>query len=117
MAVSEDTKPCSGAEHLISHAIDRLGYGHGMHGEQVALASYYMHYLRSSLGLDVFSDKYLVFHKNMALPQRPEDIGVNKDQFIDAIKIAPTMRKNRFTVLSKNIDQQNIVAAYKMAFE
>jgi glycerol-1-phosphate dehydrogenase [NAD(P)+] len=117
MAVSEDTKPCSGAEHLISHAIDRLGYGHGMHGEQVALATYYMHYLRSSLGLDVFSDKYLVFHKNMGLTQRPEDIGMNKDQFIDAIRIAPTMRKKRFTVLNKNIDQQHIVAAYKMAFE
>ncbi|NBV99972.1 MAG: iron-containing alcohol dehydrogenase, partial [Proteobacteria bacterium] len=45
MHYANNSSPCSGSEHMISHAIDAI-YGHGVkaaHGIQVAIASYFIY--------------------------------------------------------------------------
>ena len=43
MEIAGSSRPCSGSEHLVSHAIDRLYPGTAQHGEQVALGSLRLH--------------------------------------------------------------------------
>ena len=38
MTLAGTSRPSSGSEHLLSHAFDEIGAGHGTHGEQVAVA-------------------------------------------------------------------------------
>ena len=46
MAVAGNSRPCSGADHEIAHAIDALHPGHGHHGEQVAVGALFASFLR-----------------------------------------------------------------------
>ena len=39
MEIAGSSRPCSGAEHLISHALDALHPGTAQHGEQVAFGA------------------------------------------------------------------------------
>ena len=39
MEIAGSSRPCSGSEHLISHAIDQLYPGTARHGEQVAFGA------------------------------------------------------------------------------
>ena len=39
MEIAGSSRPCSGAEHLISHALDDLRPGTAHHGEQVAFGA------------------------------------------------------------------------------
>ena len=42
MGFSGDSSPCSGSEHLISHAIDYMQISNSLHGEQVAVATLFV---------------------------------------------------------------------------
>lgn len=48
MAIAGSSRPASGAEHLISHAYDRLAARPGRHGIQVGVASYLVAHLQGS---------------------------------------------------------------------
>ena len=64
MAIAKTSRPCSGSEHLISHAIDYLGLSKGiLHGIQVASISLFTLYLQGDL-----QPKYLHRVKNLGIP-------------------------------------------------
>src|SRR4051794_21874167 len=96
MATAGTSRPCSGAEHLISHALDQtLGNRAALHGEQVALGSLVAgvaqeHYLQQIRGL----------FARTGLPRRPQDVGITCEEVRHAVQIAPSMRPDRHTILS-----------------
>ncbi len=95
MNITGNTKPSSGAEHLISHAIDGIGKG-TFHGIQVATATILIEYL--------YKGDYIAirdFLKQFNMPVCFSQLGVNREEFLIIIKNAKTTRKNRYTILDE----------------
>ncbi len=117
MGFAGSSRPCSGAEHLISHAIDYYGFGDGLHGEQVALATMYMDQLRASAGKSRIDARTIELLRRSDLPSSPQDIGVSRDQFIKAVSCAPQMRPERYTVLDDLNSDTSYADVYDTAFD
>jgi len=96
MSITGNSRPASGAEHLISHGLDELLKNRELHGIQCGIATIFAMGLRGSNEWQ----RIKKFYKKLKLPQRPEDIGITKDLFLKAVKIAPKTRTNRFTILN-----------------
>lgn len=116
MAFSGNSLPCSGAEHLISHALDDMNVSTAPHGLKVAVATLYCLELRRQLGRASGDPELPSIVANLGLPRRPEDLGVSKDQFIRAVELAPEMRPGRYTVLHQELDHDLMENAYDRAF-
>ncbi len=97
MNIAGSSRPCSGAEHKISHAIDKLFPGTAMHGQQVALGTILAEKLR---GGDDY-ENYKKLFKNLDLPTSYKDLGLTEEQMIQVIKFAPKTRPGRYSILEK----------------
>jgi glycerol-1-phosphate dehydrogenase [NAD(P)+] len=95
MAVAGSSRPCSGACHEISHAIDALYPDKATHGEQVAVGALFASFLRRD-GLVEVLDAAFVRH---GVPRLPSDLGLSEDQFAAAVAEAPSTRPDRYTIL------------------
>lgn len=106
MSIAGNSRPCSGSEHLISHAIDEI---HGpnkkaLHGIQVMIATLHIERL---IGFDLLVRKKLnnsnseleQILKHYGLPISFSDININDDELKTIIEKAPSTRKDRFTLL------------------
>jgi glycerol-1-phosphate dehydrogenase [NAD(P)+] len=97
MAVSGTSRPCSGACHEISHAIDRLFPDQAVsHGEQVGAGAAFATFLRGDSQLAV---ELATFLRRHGLPVVPADMGLDVEQFTRAVVLAPTTRPGRYTIL------------------
>jgi glycerol-1-phosphate dehydrogenase [NAD(P)+] len=96
MATAGSSRPCSGGDHEILHAIDHLFPGTAPHGELAGAASLFTAFLHGDPGLVAGLDACLRRH---ALPRMPADLGLTEDQFVEAVVYAPDTRPDRFTVL------------------
>lgn len=98
MATAGTSRPCSGAEHLISHALDRmLGSRAAMHGEQVALGCLFSAAAHDSPHLETLRRTF----ERLGLPMGPADLGIDAAEFEEAVMLAPSTRPDRFTVLTE----------------
>ena len=97
MAVAGTTRPCSGACHEISHAIDRLFPAKSApHGEQVGVGARFATFVRGDLvTLDAMTDSL----RRRDLPLTPMDLGLTSGEFAAAVAFAPQTRPDRFTIL------------------
>ncbi len=122
MSICGNSRPCSGAEHMISHAIDEI-YGHGVkasHGIQVLIATLFLESLRGydliksifsqahdfDLSLDKVDFEKLEYNSilfkllaELDFPTKFADIGIDSTELKRIIQLAPQTRKNRFTIL------------------
>ncbi|MGM7680682.1 iron-containing alcohol dehydrogenase family protein [Cytobacillus sp. Hm23] len=93
-AISGNSSPISGSEHLISHALDKTSTTPQMHGIQVGLATYIMANVqchRAERMMKVFTRTgFFEYIKTLQL---------HKDEYRQAIEIAPTIKPNRYTYL------------------
>jgi glycerol-1-phosphate dehydrogenase [NAD(P)+] len=96
MAVAGSSRPCSGADHEIVHAIDHLYPGAAAHGELAGLGALFATYLRGDAPLLEHLSACLARH---GLPRAPQDIGLTPDQFAAAVAHAPATRPDRYTIL------------------
>jgi glycerol-1-phosphate dehydrogenase [NAD(P)+] len=113
MGIAGSSRPASGAEHLISHGLDKLLKNRGLHGTQSGIATIFAMCLRGS---DIWKD-IRDFYKKLGLPYRPEDIGVTREVFLEAVTIAPLTRANRFTILDmKGKDEKFFSDIYKKVY-
>ncbi len=96
MSIAGSSRPASGAEHLISHALDRIAEKPGLHGHQCALASIMTLKLHGADWED-FRNRL----KIAGLPTTTREIGIKDDELIDAILMAPEIRPERYTILHK----------------
>ena len=99
MAAAGTSRPCSGAEHLISHALDGLlGEKAAMHGEQVALGSLVSAAAHGTPLLTTLSDLYA----RLGLPMHPSQLSISTEDLLRAVQAAPGTRAGRYTILSEH---------------
>ncbi|HEX5467597.1 MAG TPA: iron-containing alcohol dehydrogenase family protein [Gaiellaceae bacterium] len=97
MAVAGSSRPCSGACHEISHALDALHPGQASHGEQVAVGSLFASFLRQD---ELFEPLGAAFGRH-GVARTPGDLGLSEDQFCAAVEKAPSTRPDRYTILER----------------
>jgi glycerol-1-phosphate dehydrogenase [NAD(P)+] len=114
MAVAGSSRPASGAEHLISHAIDEALDVDSRHGEQVGVATIFVETMR---GHTQMAKNIRELLKRSGAPTTPSDIGINKEEFLNAVRIAPSTRKGRYTILDVIKEESELRKAYHKAFE
>jgi glycerol-1-phosphate dehydrogenase [NAD(P)+] len=96
MATAGSSRPCSGSDHEILHAIDHLFPGTATHGELAGAASLFTSFLRGDEAMVRDIDACLSRH---GLPRTPQDLGLSAEQFAQAVHHAPMTRPDRYTVL------------------
>jgi glycerol-1-phosphate dehydrogenase [NAD(P)+] len=96
MAAAGSSRPCSGADHEILHAVDVLFRGAGNHGELAGVGALYTFFLRGDERSATLVDDCLRRHE---LPRVPADLGLSAEQFTEAVLLAPSTRPDRYTIL------------------
>jgi glycerol-1-phosphate dehydrogenase [NAD(P)+] len=118
MATAGSSRPCSGGDHEILHAIDHLFPGTAWHGELAGAASLFVTWLRGDAVLAGELDACLRRH---GLPRLPGELGLAEEQFAEAVHYAPRTRPDRYTVLEHlDLGEQEVrerVRAYVQAFD
>jgi len=94
--IAGSSRPCSGAEHLFSHALDKIAPGKGLHGEKCGLGAIMITKLQ---GQDW--KKIVKTLKDVGAPTTAKQIGLNDEQIIDALMIAQDLRPERYTILKE----------------
>jgi len=94
--IAGSSRPCSGAEHLFSHALDYLVPGVGLHGEKCGIGSILISKLQ---GQDW--RKIVTMLKNVGAPTTAKQIGLKPEILAKALMIAPSLRPERYTILNK----------------
>jgi glycerol-1-phosphate dehydrogenase [NAD(P)+] len=95
MAAAGSSRPCSGACHEISHAIDALYPETATHGEQVAVGALFATFLRG----DGILEPLEAALRRHSVARLPGDLGLTEEQFAAAVALAPSTRPDRFTIL------------------
>jgi glycerol-1-phosphate dehydrogenase [NAD(P)+] len=96
MAAAGSSRPSSGADHEIMHAVDALFPGTANHGELAGVGALFSAYLRENGPLAGQIDACLLRH---GLPRLPADVGLSVEQFTEAVCYAPQTRPDRYTIL------------------
>jgi glycerol-1-phosphate dehydrogenase [NAD(P)+] len=96
MICSGTSRPASGGEHEISHALDELRAGPAMHGAQVAFGCIVSVAL---YGED--TDAFRARLGRLRLPEHPRQLGIDEDALIEVLLHAPQTRPGRFTILEE----------------
>ena len=94
MICAGSSRPASGGEHEVSHAIDQLHGGRALHGSQVAFGCIFSIAL---YGEDVAP--FIEQLRRLGLPAHPGDLGLSTDEVVRVLLAAPETRPGRFTIL------------------
>ncbi len=101
MSIFGSSRPCSGTEHAISHAMDR-NYAE-LHGLQVAFATpLCLHYLLETGCTEYKPGDMMTFMSEKEMPTTLSGMNISKDQFIDSIHHGLNImeKRKRYSVLS-----------------
>ncbi|MGH7802912.1 MAG: iron-containing alcohol dehydrogenase family protein, partial [Candidatus Binatia bacterium] len=96
MEIAGSSRPASGAEHLFSHALDRIAARPAMHGTQVGFGTLLMTGLREGNG-DRLRDGMV----RLGLPVRARDAGIDDDEVFESLLHARETRPDRYTLLDE----------------
>ena len=94
--IAGSSRPCSGSEHLFSHALDKITPGKGLHGEKCGIGSIMMAKLQ---GQDW--RKIAKVLKDIGAPVTAKQIGLKEDEVVNALVIAQNLRPDRYTILKE----------------
>jgi glycerol-1-phosphate dehydrogenase [NAD(P)+] len=95
MEIAGSSRPCSGSEHLIGHALDALRPGTAQHGEQVAFGALVATHLQ---GGDWTALRDVMLSAGMT--GAVSGFGLGEQDLIEIVRAASSMRPDRYTVLS-----------------
>jgi len=98
MSVAGSSRPCSGGDHEIMHAIDHLYPGTANHGELAGVGALFCSFIRQNGRHVTVISECLARH---GLPRTPADLGMSDAQFIKAVLYAPLTRPGRYTILER----------------
>jgi glycerol-1-phosphate dehydrogenase [NAD(P)+] len=98
MAVAGSSRPGSGGDHEIMHAINQLYPGTGSHGELAGVGALFCTYLRGNNAQAELISACLARH---GLPRTPAEIGLSQAEFARSVAFAPKTRPGRYTILER----------------
>lgn len=96
MVIAGSSRPASGGDHEIMHAVDQLFPGTANHGELAGIGAAFCFFLREDshrLG------QVVGCLRQRNLPVAPGDVGLTHEQFTEAVMLAPSTRPGRYTIL------------------
>ncbi len=96
MIIAKSSRPASGAEHNISHALDRLG-NHEAHGIQVGFSTLFTLYLQNEYKI---LEDTINLYKGMGFPIAFDKLKFTEQDFKKAFELAPHIR-DRYTILNR----------------
>ena len=94
--IAGSSRPCSGAEHLFSHALDKIAPGIGLHGEKCVIGSIMIAKLQGDDWKKIAKTL-----KDVGAPTTAKQIGLKSDVIIEALMIAQELRPERYTILKE----------------
>ena len=94
--IAGSSRPCSGAEHLFSHAIDHLKLGVGLHGEKCGIGSIMIAKLQGQNWKNIVKTL-----KNSGAPTTAKEIGLEPKILAKALVMAQSLRPERYTILKE----------------
>ncbi|MGI0070763.1 MAG: NAD(P)-dependent glycerol-1-phosphate dehydrogenase [Thermoplasmata archaeon] len=97
MSVAGSSRPCSGSEHLFSHALDRVAAHPSLHGEQAGVGAVMMMYLHGGDWQRVQSAL-----RTIGAPTTAAGLDVTAEEVVNALVLAHTLRPERYTILGDN---------------
>lgn len=118
MAAAGSSRPCSGGDHEILHAVDRLYPGTGNHGELAGVGALFCSWLR---GDEVRVRQIAGCLRRHGLPLTAAHLGLTQEQFASVVLAAPATRPDRYTILEHlaltPADVRRRVRDYAAAFD
>ena len=95
MEICGSSRPASGSEHLISHALDSFSERPRLHGLQVGIATYIISRLQG-INTDRIAELFDITGFWMAIAEDP----FSRSEWLQAVRTAPSIRENFYTILS-----------------
>jgi len=108
MSIAGSSRPCSGSEHLFSHALDQIAPKPALHGEQCGVGAVMIARLHN---IDWRRIRETL--KKVGAPTTAEQLGVEPKHLIEALVRACEIRPDRYTILDER--QLNQDSAEKLA--
>ncbi len=102
MSIAGSSRPASGAEHLISHQLDRISPGEALHGHQVGVAAImtaYLHGGERGIWTDIRSAL-----ETLGAPTTAEELGIDDETLVEALTTAHEIR-DRYTILGDGMNE------------
>lgn len=96
MSIAGSSRPCSGAEHLFSHALDQIAFKPALHGEQCGVGTVMMARLHH---MDWRKIKETL--NNVGAPTTAKELGIEPKHVIEALVKASEIRPDRYTILNE----------------
>ena len=107
--IAGSSRPCSGAEHLFSHAVDKLEPGVGLHGEKCGIGAIMIAKLQGQDWKNIVKTL-----KAVGAPTTAKEIGLKSNILAKALTIAQSLRPERYTILSQvNMTENKAIALAK----
>ena len=94
--IAGSSRPCSGAEHLFSHAVDKLEPGIGLHGEKCGIGAIMIAKLQGQNWRKIVQTL-----KSVGAPTTAKEIGLKSEVLAKALTIAQSLRPERYTILKE----------------
>ncbi|WP_254543504.1 NAD(P)-dependent glycerol-1-phosphate dehydrogenase [Halomarina pelagica] len=108
MSIAGSSRPASGAEHLISHQLDRIAPGAALHGHQVGVASVVTEYLHSGSAGRWRNVRDAL--AGIGAPTTADELGITAEDFVEAMTTAHEIR-DRYTILGDGVSREAAVEA------
>ncbi len=97
MSVAGSSRPCSGSEHLFSHALDRVAEHPSLHGDQCGVGAIMMMYLHGGDWHRIRTALHTI-----GAPTTARELGVSPEEIVKALVLAHSIRPERYTILGDN---------------
>jgi len=95
MEIAGSSRPVSGSEHLISHALDAVSQRPRLHGLQVGLASYIISRLQGQ-----HTDTINKLFQQTGFWEEIRKDPFSRAEWLEAVRIAPSIKEDFYTILS-----------------
>ena len=100
MSIAGSSRPASGAEHLVSHQLDRIAPGKALHGHQVGVAAIVTEYLHSGERGDWRAVRDAL--DAIDAPTTASGLGIDDEVLLEALTTAHEIR-DRYTILGNGL--------------
>ena len=96
MSIAGSSRPCSGAEHLFSHALDIVAGETSLHGGRTGVGAIMCAYLHGSNWESIRE-----FLQEIGAPSTAKELKVSPEQVVKALTMAHSLRPERYTILGE----------------